>query len=224
MAGFVLAGSVFRFLPVNNYLQPHECFACGKLFIPGDDVRLLRRHMPFPLLIALLSVAGPVSAGDEPAEVFGLAKSSEEAHHPKAARPASQIAENVTVITTDEIRNLHAHTLDEVMQTVPGFQFFQMRTPGTPAVYSLAGSTSRHVQVLLDGVPQNLLGADETAELGMLPVQRIERIEIIKGAASVSWGSALGGAINVITREPDHERKISGTAAASAGARSVESA
>ena len=53
--------------------------------------------------------------------------------------------------------------------------------------------------MFLDGIPLNNL-SDNTAETGSIPVQAIEKIEIIKGPASSSWGSALGGVINIITK------------------------
>lgn len=44
-----------------------------------------------------------------------------------------------------------------------------------------------------------------------MPVQFIERLEIIKGPASSSWGSALGGVVNIVTKSPNEEKKIGGT-------------
>src|SRR5690242_945220 len=46
-------------------------------------------------------------------------------------RPASRIAENVTVITAADIERLNAHTLADVLQTVPGIQLDYLRTPTT---------------------------------------------------------------------------------------------
>lgn len=142
-----------------------------------------------------------------------------ETSYPRSPRPTSKIAENVTVVTAADIARLNAHTLDEVLQTVSGIQLFQVQTPGNTSFFTLNGSVSRQIMVLIDGVPQNLLGADESAELGMIPVQRIERVEIIKGAASVVWGSALGGVINVITRDPEPDAGLAGGASLSYGER-----
>jgi vitamin B12 transporter len=52
-------------------------------------------------------------------------------------------------------------------------------------------------------------------------VQRIERIEIIKGPASSAWGSSLGGIINIITKSPDPERRLGGMASAAIGERAT---
>jgi vitamin B12 transporter len=117
----------------------------------------------------------------------------------RSSKPVTRTAENVTVVTADEIMLMNAHTVAEVLATVTGVQVFLTGGPGSSATASIQGSESRHVAVFIDGIPLNNL-ADNTAELGSLPVQSIEKIEIIKGPASSAWGSALGGVINIITK------------------------
>ncbi|GAM07969.1 vitamin B12 transporter BtuB [Geobacter sp. OR-1] len=173
--------------------------------------------------MAVLSayVAAPaLAADDEVVASLGLGDDETELTSSHFPRPASKIAENVTVVTAEEIERLNAHTLAEVLQTVSGFQLDQVRTPGSWGFFSINGTYSGdgHILVMIDGVPQNFLAANNTsAEIGLIPVQQIERVEIIKGAASTAWGPALGGVINVITKSPDPERRVAGTASASIG-------
>lgn len=134
----------------------------------------------------------------------------------RSPRPASRIAENVTVITAEQIEALNAHTLAEVLNTVPGIQLELIRTPGSWTFFNIQGALSKHVQVLIDGVPQNDL-VENAPDPGMIPVQHIERVEIIKGAASAAWGQALGGVINIITKLPEADKVISGTLFSSYG-------
>jgi len=54
---------------------------------------------------------------------------------------------------------------------------------------------------------------------GLIPVQQIERIEIIKGAASGAWGSALGGVVNIVTKSPNADRPLAGVVSNSIGSR-----
>ncbi len=133
----------------------------------------------------------------------------------RARKSLAQTAENVSVVTADEIRFMNAHTAAEVLNTVTGVQVFLTGGPGSSATAFIQGSGSRHVAVFIDGVPLNNL-SDNAAELGSLPVQNIEKIEIIKGPASSAWGSALGGVINIITKAGQDEG-FGGVLSASSG-------
>lgn len=137
----------------------------------------------------------------------------------RTPRPISKISENVTVITSADIERLNAHTLSDVLQTIPGIHLDQIQSPGNSVFFNLQGISNRHVLVHIDGVPQNFISNDNLVEPGTIPVQMIERIEIIKGAASSSWGSALGGVVNIITKSPDPERKAGGMVSGSIGTR-----
>ena len=134
-------------------------------------------------------------------------------------RPTSKIAENVTVITAKQIEELNAHTLAQVLNTIPGIQFDRAgRTPGVQDSFTIQGANNSHILVLIDGVSQNEQGQN-AANLGMIPVMQIERVEIIKGGASAAWGQALGGVVNVITKSPDRDGPVSGSTFTSIGDR-----
>ena len=172
------------------------------------------------LLALLLSGITPVFAEDSTNEIFGLTDNSAEllvstAHFP---RPISRIAENITVITAADIERLNAHTLAEVLQTIPGIQLDFLRTPSTFTFFTIQGAYSTTVLVLIDGIRQNDFDQNMT-QPGLIPVQQIERIEIVKGAASAAWGSALGGVINIITKTPNPDRPVSGMISGSIGSR-----
>ncbi|OHB27560.1 MAG: hypothetical protein A2X79_05040 [Desulfuromonadaceae bacterium GWB2_53_15] len=118
----------------------------------------------------------------------------------RAEKPLTQVAENMTVITARDIHDMNARSVSEVLNRVPGLfiDFNGMDFSGTSLPH-IQGSESRHVRVLLDGVTWNSLGSGEV-DTFTIPVQSIERIEIVKGPASSAWGSALGGVINIITK------------------------
>jgi vitamin B12 transporter len=132
----------------------------------------------------------------------------------------SRVAEDVTIITADDIKAVNAHTVTDVLVYVTGVQAGIRGGPGSFQNIFIQGSAERHVLVMIDGVSQNTL-AEGVADLGAMPVQNIERIEIIKGPASSVWGSSLGGVINIITKSPDDARKFGGTASASIGSRNT---
>ncbi|MFZ3137070.1 MAG: TonB-dependent receptor [Thermodesulfovibrionales bacterium] len=119
----------------------------------------------------------------------------------RSPKPLAKVAENITVITADAITLMNAHTLADVLAFVPGVQLEFIPSPGIPPPVHIQGSESRQVRVVIDGVTLNNL-SDGIADLGSIPVQNIERIEIIKGPASSSWGSSSGGIINIVTKSP----------------------
>ena len=133
-------------------------------------------------------------------------------------RPISQVAENVTVVTAEDIARLNAHTLSDVLQTIPGIQLDYLRTPSTFTFFNIQGASSTTVLVLIDGIRQNDFDQN-MATPGQIPVQMIDRIEITKGPASSVYGSALGGVVNIITKSPDPDRKVLGMVSGSIGER-----
>ncbi|HMN02124.1 MULTISPECIES: TonB-dependent receptor plug domain-containing protein [Geobacter] len=134
----------------------------------------------------------------------------------RSPKPLSRSAENITVISADEIEAMNAHTLADVLATIPGVQVQGNTAPGAPTLTEFAGATTRFIQILIDGVPIDN-ESDSYAIPGMVPVQIIERVEVLKGPASSSWGSSLGGIVNVITKEPAPHASFSGAASFSGG-------
>lgn len=135
----------------------------------------------------------------------------------RSLKSIDRIAENISVVTHEEIELMNAHTVADVLNSVNGLQVsFFGSSPGNIALAQIQGSDPRHVAVFLDGVPLNNLSNNLTG-LEMLPVQHIEKIEIIKGPASSAWGSSLGGVVNIITKSASD--KVSGTLSASYGER-----
>src|ERR687888_1336072 len=136
----------------------------------------------------------------------------------RSPKPLSQAAENITIVTAAEIEAMNAHTLAEVLVNVPGVQVDVRGGPGESVAALVQGADFHHVLVMIDGVRINNL-FEGAADLGAFPVQNIERIEVVKGPASSSWGPALGGVISVITKEPLESRPSSGMLSASIGTR-----
>jgi vitamin B12 transporter len=178
-------------------------------------------HILSPLLI-LTCLFAPAAHGEEVEDTMGLYSSWEEqsVSTGRASKPLSHTPENVTVITSKDIESLNAHTLADVLATIPGIQLENLSGPGGSAYTNVQGSKFNHVRVLVDGVALNNL-VDNFPDVGLVPARVIERIEIVKGAASSVWGQALGGVINVITKAPEHGRLIGGSASAGIGKRAT---
>lgn len=135
-------------------------------------------------------------------------------------KPLSHTAENVTVITAKEIEQINAHTLADVLDTVPGIQIQHNGGPGITAYTYIQSANPFFTQVFVDGISINNL-PNNWPDVSAVPAWIIDRVEIIKGSASSAWGSALAGVINVITKSPEKERTVSGAASASIGERTT---
>ncbi len=178
------------------------------------------QHSLFGILLCWLLATTPFAAAAEGDDSIGLldAWQTETVSASRIPKPLSQTAENITVVTAAEIKAINAHTLTDILATVPGMQLESSRTLGSLTYLRAQGSSFNHILVMIDGVPFNNLG-DNLSDIGLIPARIIERVEIVKGAASSSWGQALGGVINIITKSPDLERKISGSLSSSIGDR-----
>ena len=111
----------------------------------------------------------------------------------------------VGVINSERIQVSGATNVQQVLNNRLGFRFSNDNTLGTTDV-QLMGMSGRNVKILLDGVPMIDRG-DTRESLGQIDVNTIERIEIVEGPMSVSYGSdALAGTINIITKRNTREK------------------
>lgn len=110
---------------------------------------------------------------------------------------------SVTVIGKDKIEKSGASKVYELLREQAGISVSSNSAFGGTASVFIRGADSGHTVVLIDGVKVN----DPTSTTGgfdfaNLPLNNIERIEIIRGSQSVVHGSdALGGVINIVTRK-----------------------
>ncbi|MCC7416187.1 MAG: TonB-dependent receptor [Acidobacteria bacterium] len=113
----------------------------------------------------------------------------------------------VDVVTRNRIDETGGlETVGEILRELPGVVTRQGSETAGSAGEQVQGIDSRQVLVLLDGQP--IAGARGIKRGGIINLDRqstarLERVEVVKGAASALYGSdALGGVINLITREP----------------------
>ncbi len=119
-----------------------------------------------------------------------------------------------TLITRADIERAQTPDLPTLLRQVTGVEIVQNGGPGTVASAFMRGAESRHTLVLIDGVAVNNLNFG-TAALEHLPLADIERIEIVRGNVSSLYGSAaLGGVIQIFTREAGRAPQASITAQA----------
>jgi len=113
---------------------------------------------------------------------------------------AGQVAASTTVIDREEIQERQPATLPELFRGVPGIDIAENGGPGKTTTLFLRGTESDHVLVLVNGVRVGSVSAGLTA-FEVIPVEHIERIEIVRGPRASQWGSeAIGGVIQIFTR------------------------
>jgi vitamin B12 transporter len=106
----------------------------------------------------------------------------------------------VTVITRADIEKSMAQDAQQLLKRVAGVDVARTGGPGSSTSVFMRGTNSNHVLVLIDGVR---VASSNTGAytFEQLPVEMIERIEIVRGPQAALWGSdAIGGLIHIYTR------------------------
>lgn len=119
----------------------------------------------------------------------------------RTARTADETLAAVTVITREEIERQQASSVQDVLRGVPGLAIANNGGPGKATSVFLRGTESDHMLVLIDGVKVGSATLGTTA-FQDIPIEQIERIEIVRGPRSSLYGSeAIGGVIQIFTRK-----------------------
>ncbi|RKG49362.1 TonB-dependent receptor [Acinetobacter cumulans] len=107
----------------------------------------------------------------------------------------------VTVINREEIERKQFTSLQELLRTVPGVTYTNSGGLGQPTSISIRGTGSTAVLVLVDGQKLGSATSGQTS-FEHLPIDQIERVEVVKGPRSSLYGSeAVGGVIQIFTRK-----------------------
>lgn len=110
---------------------------------------------------------------------------------------------SITVIDRERIDRLQPASLPELLRGTPGLTFANTGGAGKITTISLRGAGGQQILVMVDGVRIGSASAGLTA-FQDIPVDQIERIEIVRGPFSSLYGSeALGGVIQIFTRRPE---------------------
>jgi vitamin B12 transporter len=126
----------------------------------------------------------------------------------KIPRPAATLSQAVTVISGDDLRARGVVRVSDALREVPGAMLVQSGSYGAITSLFLRGGESRYTKVLIDGVPVNAVGG--SFDFSHLTTDNIDRIEIVRGPASVLYGAdAVTGIVQIFTRRGDDRRKLS---------------
>ena len=119
----------------------------------------------------------------------------------RTAQSLDQTLASVTVITREQLEQRQVSTVTEALNGVVGLQFRTNGGVGKATSLSMRGTESGHLLVLIDGVKigSATLG---TSAFEHLPIEQIERIEVVRGPRASLYGSeAIGGVIQIFSRD-----------------------
>lgn len=116
---------------------------------------------------------------------------------------SSNMTSSHFVYEVDELEDQTNTRLNDLLKNVPGVEISQTGLVGGQSSVFIRGGESKHSLILIDGVkfydPSN---TSRTVNLSILNTLDIEKIEVLKGAQSVLYGSdAIAGVINIITKK-----------------------
>ena len=119
----------------------------------------------------------------------------------KLIRKAPSVA---SVITAEEIRNMGAMDLDDILESVPGLHVTKLPNVYL-SIYAIRGvysSFNPQVLMLINGIPvTNMFTGNRSQQWGGMSVHAIERVEVIRGPGSAIYGAdAFAGVINIVTK------------------------
>ena len=118
--------------------------------------------------------------------------------------PIDEISASVSVISRSDIESSQAESVVELLQHTPFVYLSQVGGRGGLSTVSIRGGDPNFTLVMIDGIPlndpTNLLGG--SFDLTAFSLDRVDRIEIVRGPMSVRHGSeGIAGVINIITRK-----------------------
>jgi vitamin B12 transporter len=159
-------------------------------------------------IVALWGLAAPTAPLAQPASDLAAT----EAVVITAARqpqPLARVLADMSVLERADIERSGATALADLLGRLPGIQFARNGGPGSVTSVFIRGGENRHVAVYIDGLrvdSQSTGGAPWEA----LPLDEVERIEVLRGPAAALYGSdAVAGVVQLFTRRGSAGRQLS---------------
>jgi iron complex outermembrane receptor protein len=165
-----------------------------------------RSHMQRYRIVALLFIVmafgcvGPLSAAEQEAvELENVVVTAT-----RDSEKERQVPYNVSVITGEDIQQSNAQDAADLLRTVPGVTVANNTANPKGSSVDIRGfgeAGSLNTLVLVDGRRVNQIDISST-DWSQIPLDQIERIEVIRGGGSVLYGdNAVGGVVNIITKQ-----------------------
>ncbi|MCD8213568.1 MAG: TonB-dependent receptor [Campylobacter sp.] len=110
---------------------------------------------------------------------------------------------NVTIITSDDLQERGYRDINEALEKAPGVSYIYNGAGRNIDIRGQGQKANTSVKVLVNGIAINMIDTTPTSiHTDLIPIEDVERIEIIPGGGSVLYGSGTtGGIINIITKQ-----------------------
>ena len=152
----------------------------------------------FKTIIWLFTLVFAFAFGAQAQEAVELEKTVVTAT--KTERLIQDVPASISVITSEEIERKGATSVADLLRDVPGVEIMLNSSPASQRVM-IRGEASQRTLILIDGQKISENKSMDGAPM-LIDPNMIERIEVIKGPASVLYGSeAIGGVVNIITKK-----------------------
>ena len=130
---------------------------------------------------------------------------------------SKELSAATTVYTRKDIERLQVKTIPELLNGTSGVDMVQNGGYGQPTSTYIRGTNTSDVLVLIDGIRVGAISSGTTA-FEFIPIDQIEKVEIVRGPQSSLYGSeALGGVIHIFTRKGNESKNPSVTLDAGGG-------
>ncbi|EJX7523904.1 TonB-dependent vitamin B12 receptor BtuB [Escherichia coli] len=124
-------------------------------------------------------------------------------------QPINTVLAPTDIVTREDIERWQSRTVLDVMRRLPGVDVAQYGGMGQSSSLFIRGTESKHVLVLVDGIPVARPGISNSSDIDQIPVSLVQRIEYIRGPRSAVYGSgAIGGVVNIITMTNEERSQI----------------
>lgn len=151
------------------------------------------------LILTWAALASPFSASAQtPAAAASTERVVVTAN--RSVQPLSSVLADISYVDRTSIERSGAYDVAELLARLPGIEFARNGGPGSTTGVFIRGGEARHAAVYIDGVRVDLQSTGGAA-WEQLPLDQIDRIEVLRGPAAAIYGSdAVAGVVQLFTK------------------------
>lgn len=120
----------------------------------------------------------------------------------RSSQPLSDTLADVSIVDRETLDLSGAAALEDVLSRLPGVEMVRNGGPGSTTSVYLRGANNEFTAVYIDGIRVDMQSGSGGAPWEAMPLEAIERVEVLRGPAGAVYGSdAIGGVIQILTRK-----------------------